>query len=53
MPQGLDDGDFQLLRDHGLDDAEMLELIAMSGLAVYANTIADATRVEPDSIFFS
>lgn len=52
-PQTLDDDDFQLLQEHGLDDAEMLELIAMSGLAVYANTMADATRVEPDSIFFS
>lgn len=52
-PQSLVDGDFQLLKDHGLDNAELLELIAMSGLAVYANTMADATQVEPDSIFFS
>lgn len=52
-PQSLDDSDFQQLKDHGLDEAEILELIAMSGLAVYANTMADATRVEPDSIFFS
>ena len=52
-PQGLDDDDFNLMRSHGLGDAELMELIAMSALAVYANTLADAMAVEPDSIFFS
>ena len=51
-PQALDDADFARLRVHGLNDAELTELIAMSGLAIYANTLADATQIEPDSMFF-
>jgi uncharacterized peroxidase-related enzyme len=51
-PQALDDADFDRMRAHGLSDAELTELIAMAGLAVYANTLADATQVEPDSMFF-
>lgn len=52
-PSALDDADFQRIRNHGLGDAELTELIAMSGLAVYANTLADATQVEPDSMFYT
>ena len=33
------------------DDSEIVELIAMSGLAVYANIMADATAVPPDAMF--
>ena len=50
-PQQLADSEFELLRGHGLGDGEILELIAMSALAVYANTIADATQVEVDAMF--
>ena len=38
---------------HGLGHPEILELIAMSGLAVYANIMADATGMEADSPFAS
>lgn len=51
-PQGLHDDDIAAMRSHGLGDAELMELIAMSALAVYANTLADAMAVEPDSMFF-
>ena len=50
-PRNLTAGDFALLRKHGLRESEITELVAMSGLAVYANIMADATAVEPDSIF--
>ncbi|MFT5470257.1 MAG: putative peroxidase-related enzyme [Verrucomicrobiales bacterium] len=50
-PQSLTDEDFASLRAHGLGEPEIIEVIAMSALAVYANTIADATQVEADSIF--
>lgn len=51
-PQGLNEDDMAAMRAHGLSDAELMELIAMSALAVYANTLADAMQVEPDSMFF-
>lgn len=51
-PQELDEDDYNKMRAHGLGDAELMELIAMSALAVYANTMADAMEVEPDSMFF-
>ena len=53
VPQNLFEADYETLRQHGLGQAEILELIAMSGLAVYANIIADATGMEPDAVFDS
>jgi uncharacterized peroxidase-related enzyme len=50
-PQSLDDADFASLRQHGYNDADIVEVIAMSGLAVYANIMADATGMEPDEMF--
>jgi len=50
-PQGLLETDFAVLRSHGLNSAEIMEIIAMSALAVYANIIADATAMEPDAMF--
>jgi uncharacterized peroxidase-related enzyme len=52
-PQGLDEDDFQRLRAHGLKQSEIIEIIAMSALAVYANIIADATAMEQDEMFDS
>jgi uncharacterized peroxidase-related enzyme len=50
-PQSLTGADYQQLRDHGLKESEIVEVVAMSALAVYANIIADATTMEPDPIF--
>ncbi len=50
-PQGLLDRDFVQLYEHGFSMSEVMELIAMSALAVYANIIADATCMNPDKIF--
>jgi len=50
-PQGLTDGDFEGLRRHGLGQSEIMEAIAMAALAVYANTIADATGMRADEMF--
>jgi uncharacterized peroxidase-related enzyme len=52
-PQNLAEADYEKLRQHQLGQPEILELIAMSALAVYANILADATRMEPDAIFHS
>lgn len=52
-PQGLLDGDFAKLYDHGLNTAQVMELIAMAAFAVYANIIADATCMNADKMFAS
>ncbi len=50
-PQSLTAEDFEVLRGHGLRQSEIVELISMSALAVYANILADATGVENDEMF--
>ena len=50
-PQALSKIDFDHLRAHGLRESEIMELISMSALAVYANIVADATAVPPDEMF--
>ncbi|MDM0117121.1 carboxymuconolactone decarboxylase family protein [Variovorax sp. J22R133] len=50
-PQALTKFDFDHLRSHGLRESEIMELISMSALAVYANIVADATAVPPDEMF--
>jgi uncharacterized peroxidase-related enzyme len=52
-PQNISEADYETLRQHQLGQPEILELIAMSALAVYANILADATAMEPDAIFHS
>ena len=49
--QSLEDGDFDSLRQVGLTDTEIVEVISMAALAVYANILADATRVANDEMF--
>ena len=50
-PQALGTSDYEDLRDVGLRESEIVELIAMAGLAVYANIMADATRMEAEEMF--
>jgi uncharacterized peroxidase-related enzyme len=50
-PQALTDNDHELLRQHGLNLSEIMEIIATSAFAVYANIIADATAMESDQMF--
>jgi len=50
-PQSLTEEDFEQLRGHGLKQSEIMETIAMSAFAVYANIIADATAMTPDEMF--
>jgi uncharacterized peroxidase-related enzyme len=50
-PQTITADDHDRLGICGLSRSQTLELIAMSGLAVYANIMADATAMEPDEIF--
>lgn len=50
-PQSLNESDYAMLRQHGLQASEIMELIAMSAFAVYANIVADATAMSPDEMF--
>lgn len=51
QPRDLTEADYDSLREHGLHNADIAEVIGMSGLAVYANILADATGMEEDSMF--
>jgi len=50
-PQSVTKDDHDSLRKQGLSQSEIIEVIAMSAFAVYANIIADATAMEPDQMF--
>jgi uncharacterized peroxidase-related enzyme len=50
-PQSLQAADFAELKTFGMPQSEIVELISMSALAVYANIMADATAVENDEMF--
>ena len=52
-PQSLAEKDYEQLREHKLGHSEIVEIIAMSALAVYANIIADAMAMNPDEMFNS
>ena len=43
--------DFQTLRALGFDDEEIMEIIAMSGMAVFYNHLANATKINIDDGF--
>lgn len=50
-PQSLTASDYAGLRAHDLTEKEIVEIISMAGLAVYANIMADATCMEADEMF--
>lgn len=50
-PQSIAAEDHDRLGKCGFSRSQVLELIAMSGLAVYANIIADATAMDGDEMF--
>ena len=50
-PRAVTCDDHEVLRKHGLSQSQIMELIGMAALAVYANIIADATGMEEDAMF--
>src|ERR1700719_1981126 len=48
-PKSLTDEDFNVLKRHGIDDSEIIEVVGMSAFAVYAITIAEALKLEIDT----
>jgi uncharacterized peroxidase-related enzyme len=47
-PKSLIDADYDALKRHGINDSEIIEIVAMAAFAMYAITIADALKLELD-----
>lgn len=50
-PLDIGDEDYNILKEHGVSEAELMEIISMASLATYANIIADALKVDVDGDF--
>ncbi len=50
-PKTISKLDYEVLRNHGLMTSEIVEIVAMSAFAVYANIIADSTAMKEDEMF--
>ena len=50
-PQTVSESDYEVLRRHGFSTPHIVEVVAMSAFAVYANIIADATAMKEDEMF--
>jgi uncharacterized peroxidase-related enzyme len=48
FPQQVDRADFNALRDQGVSDAEILELVTLTALAVASDIFADALKMPVD-----
>jgi uncharacterized peroxidase-related enzyme len=49
-PKDLTGGDFEKLRDMGISDAEIVEIVALAALGGYLDAIADALKVDVDEM---
>lgn len=49
-PKELAEGDYDRLRDQGLGDEEIAELIVLAGIAGFSDTIAEGLKIEVDSM---
>jgi len=45
-PQGLTEADYDRVRDQGVSDEELVEIISWAALAMYNNTLADAMKMD-------
>ena len=50
-PTSLADKDYEIVKQHGVSDAELMEIIAMASLATYATMIADTLKIDIDEEF--
>jgi uncharacterized peroxidase-related enzyme len=49
-PQNLHDDDYESVRDQGVTDEELVEIVTLAGLGVYLTILAGALRVEVDDV---
>jgi hypothetical protein len=52
-PQSVTNEDFEILREYGVSDAEILEIVIVSAHAVSADIIADTLKVTVESEVYS
>ncbi len=50
-PQGLTAADYDAVRDQGIGDQELMEIIALAALGNFLDTLADGMKVQVDSVF--
>jgi uncharacterized peroxidase-related enzyme len=50
-PLDIDSADYERLRNHGITDAEIAEILAMAAFSMYATTLADAFHLSVDEEF--
>lgn len=50
-PAAIDSTDYTLLHDHGISDAEIAEILAMTAFSMYATTLADSLHLSVDPEF--
>ena len=49
-PTNLAGADYDRVREQGISDEELMEIIALSALGVYLDILADAMKIEVDSV---
>jgi uncharacterized peroxidase-related enzyme len=49
-PKDLSGGDFEKLREMGISDAEIVEIVALAALGGYLDAIADALKIDVDEM---
>jgi alkylhydroperoxidase family enzyme len=50
-PQGLVAEDYELVREQGVSDDELLQIIFLAALGNFNDTLADSIKAEPDAAF--
>lgn len=50
-PRSLDESDYSSLRDQGVTDEEIMEIIGLASLGVYLDLLADAIKTRVDDVF--
>jgi uncharacterized peroxidase-related enzyme len=50
-PQSLQEADYEAVREQGIGDQELMEIIALAALGNFLDTLADGMKVEVDSVF--
>ena len=49
-PQGLSEPDYEAVREQGVSDGEIMEIISLAALGNYLDTLADAVKSDVDSV---
>ena len=52
-PKAVSEADFDAVRDEGVTDEEIVEIVALAALGNYLDTIADAIQIDVDEVFRS